>query len=89
MITENQYAEHGGMIIANTTATTFPRKVIALKCLVETVIASITPDTTDANRVVAGLDWYEAKTLPAGHIVEANIAAVTLTSGAVQAFYQA
>jgi hypothetical protein len=90
MINETRFAEHGGVIIADTTATTFTRPVVAIKCLIATVVAAIAPATdTPTSRVVAGLDWYVGKTLPVGHVIEANVKSIQLTSGAVQAIYAA
>jgi hypothetical protein len=90
MINETRFAEHGGIILSTTAATTFARPVIAIKCLIETVVAAIAPAAdTPTDRQVSGLSWYVGKTLPAGHVIEANVKSIQLTSGAVQAIYAA
>jgi hypothetical protein len=85
MINETRAAEAGGEIIEDTSLHTFTRRVIALKALEDTVISAITA----AKPVVTNLDYYNGKTLYSGETIDANVATLTLTSGAVQAYYQA
>lgn len=87
MINETRAAEFGSEIIEDTTAHTFTRKVIAIKALEDTVIASITSPTDRTG--TTGIDYYDGATLYAGETISAVVSTLQLTSGAVQAFYAA
>lgn len=87
MIIQNQNAEYGGIIISDTVARTFERRVVRIRVLAETVVAAITSTAND--NPVAGINWYAGKTLPVGHEIHGNIATLQLTSGTVQAYYSA
>lgn len=86
MINETRAAEHGGKIINDTSAHVFQKVVIAIEALETTVISSITPGTPEVENLAT---YYNGATLLPGDVIKANVKAITLTSGAVQAFYRA
>lgn len=88
MINETRAAEHGSKIIDDTAEHTFPRRVIAIKALEDTVIDTIT-SVSAAKLLTENITYYDGATIYAGDTIEANVATIQLTSGAVQAFYQA
>ena len=91
MINRTRSAEYGGKIINDTDLHTFDRSegqwVISLKVLETTVINAIT--SFDYLPVENLATYYDGKTIYAGDTIDANIASVKLTSGAVQAYYRA
>ena len=66
MINETRFAEHGGVIIADTTATTFTRPVIAIKCLIATVVAAIAPRTDTPTNKMKGKRRHSTHSKPDG-----------------------
>ena len=88
MKNETRAAEDGGEIVSGTDEVIFASPTIAIKALEDTVIEEILPTLT--RKTVAWLNaYYAGKTLYAGETVVANMRGIHLTSGAVQAIYQA
>ena len=85
MINETRSAEAGSEIINDTSLHTFDRKVIALKVLETTVINTIT--SVSGREATTNIGYYDGKTVYEGETIDANVKTLTLTSGAVQAYY--